>query len=204
MLDDLEAVPWRSLRHAFGEAANVPRLMRALGATDRDERQAALKELFACLLHQGSVYEATGLAVPFLFELLAAPDTPERNWIAFLVASIADGKGYLKVHTSSDEQRWRQLFAERGTTLEAELEREDAIVRSVRAAVSRGAQFLVPYLNDAQSEIRAAVARALGVQTARAAELIPYLEAAEVRETATDARDAIRLSLGQLRAALSE
>src|SRR5258705_6700925 len=103
MLDDLEAVPWRSLRHAFGEAANVPRLMRALRATGQDERQGALKELFACLLHQGSVYEATALAVPFLFELLAAPDTPERNWIAFLVASIADGKGYLKVHTSSDE-----------------------------------------------------------------------------------------------------
>ena len=204
MLDDLEAVPWRSLRHAFGEAANVPRLMRALGAADRDERQAALKELFGCLLHQGSVYEATAMAVPFLFELLAAADTPEQNWIAFLVASIADGKGYLKVHTSSDEQRWRKLLAERGTTLEAELEREDAIVRSVQLEVSRGAQLLVPYLKDGQSEIRAAVARALGLQTAHAAELIPVLEVAELRETAADARDAIRASLSRLRAALAE
>jgi hypothetical protein len=200
MLDDLDLVPWSSLRHAFGDAAEVPRLIRELSSTDRAPRQAALKELFACLFHQGSVYEATARAVPFLFELLADEATPERNWLAFLLASIADGQGYLKVHTGSDEQRWRQLSTERGTTLEAELQREDEVVRAVRLAVGRSVEQLVPFLDDSQSEIRAAVARAFGQFPARADQLLPHLEAAETRETADDARSAVRLSVAKLRA----
>jgi hypothetical protein len=204
MLNDIDAVPWRTLRHAFGEASDVPRLIRALYSRDREARQAALKELFACLLHQGTVYEASALAVPFLFELLASNDTPERNWIAFLVASIADGKGYLSVHIGIDEQRWRKILGERGTTLEAERAREERIVRMVHAEVGRAAHLLLPYLSDGQSEIRAAVARALRLHPERAAELLPALEAAEARETANDAREAVRQSIAMLRAARSE
>ena len=201
MLNDLELVPWQSLRHAFGDAREVPRLLRDLGSSEREQRQTALKDLFACLLHQGSVYEATARAVPFLFELLADPATPERSWIAFLLASIGDGQGYLKVHTGLDEQRWRELLAERGTTLEAELEREDEVVRGVRLAIGRGVEQLLPFLSDSQSEIRAAVARAAGQFPARAAELLPALEAAEATETATDAKEALRQSLAKLRTA---
>jgi HEAT repeat protein len=204
MLDDLDAVPWHSLRHAFGVASDVPRLVRALGGPDRDERQAALKALFGCLVHQGSVGEVTLHAVPFLFELLAEPSTPERNWLAFLLASIGDGKGYLRAHTSLGPQSWRQALAERGTTLEAELEHEDELVRGVRLQIGRQVRLLAPYLSDGQSEIRAAVARAVGHHPAQAAELIPLLEAAEARETAADAKDAIRWSLARLRAAPTE
>ena len=201
MLNDLELVPWQSLRHAFGDAREVPRLLRDLGSSEREQRQTALKDLFACLLHQGSVYEATARAVPFLFELLADPSTPERSWIAFLLASIGDGQGYLKVHTGLDEERWRQLLAERGTTLEAELEREDEVVRGVRLAIGRGVEQLLPFLHDSQSEIRAAIARAAGQFPARAAELLPALEAAEATETAADAKEALRQSLAKLRPA---
>jgi hypothetical protein len=204
MLNDLDLVPWRSLRHAFGDATDVPRLIRELRVADREVRQTALKDLFACLLHQGSVSEATARAVPFLFELLADPATPERNWLAFLLAGIADGQGYFKLHTGLDEQRWRQLLAERGTTLEAELQREDEVVRGVRLAVGRSIEQLAPFLGDSQSEIRAAVARAFGQYPARAAELLPYLQAAESRETADDARNALRLSMAKLRPARAE
>jgi HEAT repeat protein len=194
-------VPWQSLRHAFGDAREVPRQLRELASGDRELRQTALKDLFACLLHQGSVYEATARAVPFLFELLADPATPERSWLAFLLASIGDGQGYLKLHIGADEQRWRQLLVERGTTLEAELQREDEVVRGVRLAIGRGVEHLVPFLSDGQSEIRAAVARALGQFPARAAELLPALEAADASETATDAKEALRQSLAKLRPA---
>jgi hypothetical protein len=199
MLSELETVPWPSLRHAFGDAALVPGLIRALRSASREERQTALKDLFACLLHQGAVYEATARAVPFLYELLADPATPERNWVAFLLASIADGQGYLKTHAGSDHAGWRRVLAERGTTLEAELEREDQVVRAVRLAVTRNIELLVPHLGDGQSEVRAAVARALGQYPDRAAELLPALESASARETASDAREALRLSLAKLR-----
>jgi hypothetical protein len=204
MLEHLDSVPWAALRHAFGEASDVPRLLRALSAADQGERQASLKALFGCLVHQGSIGEVTLRAVPFLFELLAEPSTPERNWLAFLLASIGDGKGYLRAHTSLDEQSWRQVLAARGTTLEAELEREDELVRQVRLEIGRGVHLLMPYLRDNQSEIRAIVARAAGHHPHRAAELIPLLESAGASETAADANDAIRLSLAKLRAAPSE
>jgi hypothetical protein len=103
-----------------------------------------------------------------------------------------------------DEQRWRRLLAERGTTLEAELQLEDEVVRAVRLAVGRNIEQLVPFLNDGQSEIRAAVARALGQYPARAAELLPQLQAAEARETADDACKALRLSLAKLRGTRAE
>src|SRR5262249_23491485 len=156
-----------------------PRLIRALASSDRETRQAALKDLFACLLHQGSVNEATASAVPFLFELLGAPAVPERNWIAFLLASIAVGRGYLEAHAGVDQQRSSQLLAARGATLEAELLREEQVVERVRDAVGRSVLLLLPHLADGQSEIRAAVARALGGQAEHAAELIAALEAAE-------------------------
>ena len=199
MLDELDAIPWRALRHALGDASNVPRLLRMLTADDHDERQAALKQLFACLLHQGAVYEATPYALPFLFELLAQEATPDKSWVAFLIASIADGQGYLSAHSAGNEQRWRQLLAERGTTLEAELRIEDEIVHGVETEVGRQLQLLIPFLNDGQSEIRAAVARALGRQTSQARALLAPLLAAEARETASDARDALHRSLTKLR-----
>src|SRR6187402_2162584 len=91
MLNDLDAVPWQSVRHAFGEASEVQRMLRELASSNRELRQSALKELFACLVHQGTVSEASALAVPFLFELLADPATRDRHWIAFLLASIGVG-----------------------------------------------------------------------------------------------------------------
>jgi len=198
MLDDLDAVPWRALRHALGAATDVPRLIRALTSHERAERQAGLTQLFACLLHQGAVYEATPHALPFLFELLEQPAVADKSWIAFLVASIAAGQGYLSTH-SAHEPHWRKLLAERGTTLEAELGIEAELVHSVQVEVGKRAQLLVPFLNDSQSEIRAAVARALGRQTAQASALIPELLAAEARETASDARAALQHSLTRLK-----
>ena len=201
MLDELDLVPWQSLRHAFGDATDVPRLIRALASTDGAQRQTALKDLFACLLHQGAVYEATASAVPFLFELLASDATEERNWVAFLLASIAQGQGYLKAHTNLDEERWRQALAERGSTLEAELQREDEVVRSVQLALGRGVEQLAPFLSDGEAEVRATIARALARYPARAAELLPALEVAETRERAPHVRQALQQSLSTLRAA---
>lgn len=201
MLDDLDAVPWRTLRHATGAATAVPELIRALASPERNTRQTALKDLFACLLHQGSANETTARAIPFLFQLLADETTPDRSWIAFLLASIAEAGSCLPINGSVDEQRYRELFAQRGTTLEAEQEQEARVLRSVHAELGRRALSLVPFLGDSQSEIRATVARALGRQATHAAELIPELTAALAREAAPDAQEAMRHSLEQLRAA---
>lgn len=174
-------------------------MLRELGSPNREVHQNALKELFACLLHQGTVSEATSLAVPFLFELLANPSTRDRNWIAFLLASIGVGKSYLEIPTGIDEERWRQILSGRGTSLEAERLSEARVLRHVHDELGRHLQLLLPFLRDGQSEIRAAVARALSRHPNQRDTALPALEAALTNETAADAFEAINEAVAALR-----
>ncbi|MGW6597610.1 hypothetical protein [Streptomyces sp. NPDC055036] len=69
---DLDAQPWAELEHAYGSAEDVPAALRALAGADEEAAGEALGELYSCILHQGSVYEASARAVPYLAGLAAA------------------------------------------------------------------------------------------------------------------------------------
>ena len=73
VLDGVDDVPWRDLRHAYGAAHDLPALLRALGSGS-GEADEALEALFASICHQGTVYSATPHAVPFLARNAAAGD----------------------------------------------------------------------------------------------------------------------------------
>lgn len=88
MLATLDTVDWASLTHAYGTAADVPDLIRALRTPEWED---ALHALYGNIYHQGTTYEATGPAVPFLLEVLAAPDTPCRDHLCGLLAHISIG-----------------------------------------------------------------------------------------------------------------
>jgi hypothetical protein len=66
----LDDVPWAQLHHAYGSAADVPKLIRALISPDAKTRSDAWYELHGNLWHQGTIYEATGHVVPTLLGLL--------------------------------------------------------------------------------------------------------------------------------------
>jgi hypothetical protein len=138
MLEGLDRVDWASLRHAYGAATDVPGLLRSLLSADPKVREQAIYELFGNIWHQGTIYPASAAAVPFLYELLTAPGVQDKSNIAHLLASIADGVGYLEVHAVGDfgEPTWRKILGERGKTLEGELEREAAEISAVRRAAS--------------------------------------------------------------------
>ncbi|WP_434742371.1 hypothetical protein [Micromonospora sp. SH-82] len=91
MLDGLDDVEWDRLGHAYGSAADVPDQIRALRSFDPKVREKALEALFGNIFHQGSRYQASAYAVPFLLELLAAEDTPEPDWVSSLLTSLAIG-----------------------------------------------------------------------------------------------------------------
>lgn len=200
MLERLDTVNWGMLRHAYGEATDVPGLLRALLSPDAEQRKQAIYELFGNIWHQGTVYPATAAAVPFLYELLAAPGVPGKSDIALLLSCIADGHGYLEVHTAGGfgEPTWRAILSEKGKSLEEELEREGAEIRSVRETVSAGLPHLIPYLQDSEAEIRRSVAAALGNYPEHAAVSVPALEAAIATETDEEARAALRESIERL------
>ncbi|MEU0560652.1 hypothetical protein [Dactylosporangium sp. NPDC006015] len=91
MLDGLDDIDWASLEHAYGPAADVPGHLRALRSGAAGDRRGALSGLYGGICHQGTRYEASAPAVPFLLELLADPATPDRAAVVELVASIAVG-----------------------------------------------------------------------------------------------------------------
>jgi hypothetical protein len=89
-LSRLGEIDWASLEHAYGEATDVPDLLRAIAAGDDDDE--ALNHMLYALDHQGvQRFESTLRAVPFLIGLIADPATPRRGAIARLLAEFAVG-----------------------------------------------------------------------------------------------------------------
>jgi hypothetical protein len=103
LLDQLDEIPWQRLHHAYGTAEDVPELLRALARPDQQE--SALNELFHIIWHQGSVYEASSYAVPFLFELACEQSIARREDLLGLVGSLADGTGPV-AHVPTLAVRW--------------------------------------------------------------------------------------------------
>ena len=91
MLEGLDRVNWARLTHAYGPASNTPDHIRWLASSRPKERKEAREALYATIFHQGTRYPATAPAVPFLFELLDNPRTPEKSEIVRLLVHLAVG-----------------------------------------------------------------------------------------------------------------
>lgn len=200
MLKGLDQIDWAALRDAYGPATDFPRRLRAVLSSDKDERQEAFGELFGSIVHQGTVYEATVVAAPFIIEVLRSPPRYDAEYVALLLASIAEGRGYFEVHArgSRDPEFWKTAVAKRGTTLEAEQERERRVVRAVRDAVADGLDLLLPYLRTGSSETRLTVASALAFYPSRASEFVAALEGALRTEEDEQVQAEIRKSISTL------
>ena len=95
-MEKLDQVPWKQLKHAYGLAEDVPELLRALRTAPSDapnDERSPLWHLFGNIWHQGTVYEATSYAVPFLLDLAADAQTPDRIGILGLLGEVATGTG---------------------------------------------------------------------------------------------------------------
>src|SRR5688572_1234691 len=92
-MEDVAAVDWAALTHAYGPADDVPDLLRDLAGGS----SKALTELYGAIWHQGTVYEATAHAVPFLIRILDEPAAAPVGVLG-LLASIASGASYMDVH----------------------------------------------------------------------------------------------------------
>ncbi|MFG1867011.1 hypothetical protein [Micromonospora arborensis] len=91
MLDGLDDIDWARLGHAYGAADDVPGQLRALLSPDPAIRDEALGDLYTNVFHQGSRFEASAYAVPFLVEVLADPATPDPAAVAALLSVLAVG-----------------------------------------------------------------------------------------------------------------
>src|SRR5579863_10499965 len=106
MLEALKTVHWNELSHAYGEANDVPKLLLALISGKKKVRQRAIGTLFTTIYHQGTVYQASAYAAPFLIELLTYEQVQGKEDLLFLLAHLARGDGYHHQHLnlSSEEE----------------------------------------------------------------------------------------------------
>jgi hypothetical protein len=131
VLVGLAEIGWSELRHAYGSAEDVPGLLRAVASGDAEAAKNAVHKLYGNIWHQGTVYEATAYAVPFLARLAAAD--MESEALAYLLGAIAE---------STDDAH----LSEPG---------------SARVAVAAQAGLLAPMLRSPDGQARMAVAWAL-------------------------------------------
>lgn len=200
-LTRLDEIDWSKLKHAYGEASDVPVLIRDLLSNDEEVRQNAIYELFGNIWHQGTVYEASSYTVPFLQELLRMPETPDKMMIADLLAEMADGNPYLE-SASTDEQMGlllRKSFVEDGRDFDQELIDSRHYADATREAVGQELPLLYPYLTCEEPEIRCSIATAFGIYPDHVSETLPFLEDALKAESNEEVQQAIKKSIAKLK-----
>jgi hypothetical protein len=192
-LQGLSAVDWSAVSHAYGPATDVPALLRAFVSAVPDHHKFACELLFQTIWHQGTVYAATAVAVPFLYQLLEGDGVPDKSAVAHLLATIAEGHSYLACHANTPQMAatWASLLAKDGKNLDAELAREMGHVGDAKREVARKLDVLYQYLRDPEPEVRRSVAVAVGCFPEIAARLLPDLKAAYRDEVDKYAREAL-------------
>jgi hypothetical protein len=138
-LAGLDVVDWSSVSDAYGPATDIPALFRALVSTNPDHREFACRLLHQTIWHQGNVYSATASAVPFLYNLLEADGSHDKEAIAGLLALIADGQPPF-LHCETDPKaatEWRAILDKGGESLDAKIAEGHKVAEAIRRQLGR-------------------------------------------------------------------
>jgi hypothetical protein len=170
MLEDLDAIDWGALTHAYGQADNVPDLIRGLTSADPEVWVGALSGLYDTLCHQAStIYDATPPAVPFLIELLGHRTVRCRGKLLRFLGDTALATSFLAAHEhlsyyarQRDTEEFRRNLAE-----------EMSWVRRTREAIWDGLDVYLDLLGDLDRRLRLNAPYALGLLAAHAGDEMP-------------------------------
>ncbi|MFE7113393.1 HEAT repeat domain-containing protein [Streptomyces sp. NPDC057575] len=115
LLAGLDEVDWAGMGHAYGSAQDVPGHIRALSGNDEAARRHAFSSLSSSIFHQGSRYQASPLAVPFLARIAVAGPAAAREDTMWLLTRLAvDWHDEYDVTTGINVAGWRAAAAEHG------------------------------------------------------------------------------------------
>jgi hypothetical protein len=170
MLERLSAFDWSKLTHAYGSAHDVPQLLRDLTSHDEEVCRGALGMLYTTIYHQGTVYQASAYAVPFLLELVQQEEIQEREGLLHLLAHLAGGNAYLRQHMqfSTDEQKHDPAF-------QKQLEEEVFWVDSTHQAVKAGIPLYLELLTHQDVKIRMHAIYLLSHFRSEITQVLPHL-----------------------------
>lgn len=173
MLEGLDNIQWGQLNHAYGSADDVPDLIRALAHEDDDIRDKTLYALYGNIWHQGTVYEATPYAVPFLIELLSIDHVTRKYDILILLAHLAHGTSYFDIQSND------LLSGEHESDgIQQQLAEEVQHVKRTHQAVCDGIDVYWQLLLDQHEELhtRMAVTYLLSCFTEHELSIVPRLK----------------------------
>lgn len=124
MLEKLNKIPWSSLKHAYGFADDVPDQIRGLASADAEIRESVLWSLYGNIFHQGTRYQATPYAIPFIYELIENEEVQDRHKLIFFLVHIALGyeEAYLPEGVNFSVLQLEYEAAEENMTSEQRLE----------------------------------------------------------------------------------
>ena len=92
MLENIDKVNWGELKHAYGTCENFPKIVRRLAHPEKGVRSGALSYLSENLFHQGTHYDVNEFALPFLLEVAASPQVPDRVSLYRLLQAMLGGE----------------------------------------------------------------------------------------------------------------
>jgi hypothetical protein len=121
MLEQIDKINWKKLKHAYGSAADVPKLIRDLADPGERVRDGALYSLYGNIFHQGTRYEATPHAIPFLFELIEHESVRDKHKIIALLVNLALGYEEEYLPEGIDPEKFRNELRE----MEANMSRQE-------------------------------------------------------------------------------
>jgi hypothetical protein len=191
MLETLNSVPWSELEHAYGEASEVPDLIRALASPEQEEYESAIGRLWYTVIHQGTVYSSTAYVVPFFCELLEAPEVQNKAELLYYLATIAHGASYADVHVREKERRETPEMQKR-------IAEELSWVQAASDAVSDGYATYLRLVRSPDPKLRAFAAYTLSRCQSHAAEVVPVMKQHLTVEASPLVRANFLLSLGLL------
>ncbi|MFC9250727.1 HEAT repeat domain-containing protein [Amycolatopsis thailandensis] len=136
MGDALDNVDWSRLEHNYGDASDVPELLRGCASPDAKTASDALSDLSNKLFHQGGwVCSAAPAALPGLVDLAGDPAVHERYEVVELVSWLAGEAA--EVSERFVAPGWRPALESVRPRLLALLDDTDPAVR--RAAITLAA-----------------------------------------------------------------
>ncbi|MDW3192396.1 MAG: HEAT repeat domain-containing protein [Cytophagales bacterium] len=91
ILDGIDEINWQHLKHAYGVASDVAKDIRNLTNTNEKTRESALYNLYGSIFHQGTRYEATPYAIPFIYELIESEHVKNRHELIEFLINLALG-----------------------------------------------------------------------------------------------------------------
>lgn len=169
MFTGIDDVDWASMGHAYGDASDVPGLLRGLASPDPAEREIALDGMYGAVHHQGDVYDSTVACVPFLFQLVATAGLPGRGEIVELLRSIdGDGRDPEEMDFWSDDEEEYAAWAATLARAESDTRARSGMLLGLLGDPDAGLRCAVPgalvQLHDDPGAVLAALHERLAVE----------------------------------------